>query len=129
MADTRALAARIVDEHTKDPSRTPHAIARELGCSHVTARRVMAERGLVPKREAVERGHVAAAMAERAAPAKPLVVEPLPEKLKRLVPGARLEHDPLNPTPWVVWRGLSVLACAHSAREAVDKAVTLYGGR
>jgi hypothetical protein len=76
----------------------------------------------------VSRGHVAAAVAERAE-GKPLVVEPLPERLARLVPGARLENDPGHSTPWVVWRGLSILAAAHSAREAVDKAVMLYGGR
>lgn len=75
----------------------------------------------------VSRGHVEAALAEARAPAKPLVVEPLPERLARLVPGARLENDPCSSTPWVVWRGLSILAAAHSPREAVDKAVMLFG--
>lgn len=79
-------------------------------------------------RAGVERGHLEAARAEVQG-GEPLVVEPLPEKLKRLVPGARLENDPRSQWPWAVWRGLSVLAVAMTPREAVERAIALKGSR
>lgn len=79
----------------------------------------------------VSRGHVEAALAEARAPAKPLVVETLEAKLARLVPGATL-HDSRREGAedrWYAMRGRGLLATGASAREAVDRAVFLWGER
>lgn len=123
------LRARVLHVARENPTLAPTAIARLAGCSHVTARRLMTQAGVQRVDASVPRGHLDEAMRERTAPTKPLVVESLPDRLRRLVPGARLENDPSSSTPWAVWRGLSILAAGHSAREAVDRAVMLYGGR
>lgn len=130
--DEETLRERVLHVARENPTLSPVAVGRIVGCSHVTARRVMTANGLVRQlrpAEAPPTGLVAAALAEARAPSKPLVVESLEQKLARLVPGARLENDPRSSTPWAVWRGLSILAAGHSAREAVDRAVMLYGGR
>ena len=74
-------------------------------------------------------GVVAAAIAERSS-GKPLVVETLEDRLEREVPGAIIVHDGHSAlASWVVTRRCVTLAKAHSKREAVDIAVSLWSGR
>ncbi len=76
-------------------------------------------------------GLVAAARAERDS-GKPLVVESLEAKLEKAIPGARVVggrpcDDPSK--PWAVWDSRRRLSVAHSKRDAVDKAIALWGAR
>ena len=73
-------------------------------------------------------GVVAAARAERDS-GRPLVVETLDAKLEAAIPGARLCEVPSKPAPWRVYRGSSFLADGHTVREAIDKAISLWGAR
>ncbi|MBP7685302.1 MAG: hypothetical protein KBB95_25520, partial [Deltaproteobacteria bacterium] len=85
-----------------------------------------AEREALAKSNA---GLVAAARAERDS-GKPLVVESLEAKLEKAIPGAYFSRSPRGePMPWAVEHGAKKLACGHTAREAVDKAIALHGGR
>lgn len=59
---------------------------------------------------------------------RPLVVETLHAKLKKALPGARLVRNPSDDGA-VVWRGLQILAAGHTAREAIDRAIALWGAR
>ena len=59
---------------------------------------------------------------------RPLVVETLEEKLARTLPGARLVRNPSDDGA-VVWRGLQILAAGSTVREAVDRAIALWGSR
>lgn len=78
----------------------------------------------------VSRGHVAAALAERTT-GKPLVVETLEQRLARLLPGAGLHEVKAYAAEdrWEVRVERQVLATGASAREAVDRAVFLWGER
>lgn len=104
---------------------SPEAIAKRAE----RARRVAALGGEATRRQHVEQrppvGVVAAAKAERDS-GRPLVVETVEEKLARSLPGAaaHLEVDGW----WRVRRG-HVLSEASTMREAVDKAIALWGGR
>lgn len=90
-------------------------------------RRLRAEAAAETKAPPV--GVVAAAIAERSS-GKPLVVETLEARLEREVPGAIIVHDGHSAlASWVVTRRCVTLAKAHSKREAVDIAVSLWGGR
>ena len=74
-------------------------------------------------------GVVAVAIAERSS-GKPLVVETLEARLAAAIPTARYEYaEHCDADAHQVWRGSSVLATAASKREAVDKAIALWGGR
>ena len=74
-------------------------------------------------------GVVAAAIAERST-GRPLVVESLEQRLEKAIPGAHFSRSPRGePMPWAVERGVTRLACGHTAREAVDKAIALWGAR
>lgn len=74
-------------------------------------------------------GVVAQAIAERSS-GKPLVVETLEARLAAAIPTARYEYaEHCDADAHQVWRGSSVLATAASKREAVDKAIALWGGR
>jgi len=74
-------------------------------------------------------GVVAAAIAERST-GRPLVVETLEQRLEKAIPGAYFSRSPRGePMPWAVEHGAKKLACGHTAREAVDKAIALFGGR
>ncbi len=78
---------------------------------------------------AVPQGAVERAKAEVRS-GKPLVVESLEQRLERLVPGARIEVAPhCGVDSCQVWRGESVLATGASKREAIDRAVFLWGQR
>ncbi len=77
-------------------------------------------------RRNVSRGHVDAAIAEHGT-GKPLVTESLTQRLERLVPGASAGRNLAGSGLWVVARAGAVLATGHTLREAVDKAVSLYG--
>lgn len=97
------------------------------------ARAVSALGGEAVRRQHAEQrppvGVVAAAIAERST-GKPLVVETLEARLEREVPGAIIVHDGHSAlASWVVTRRCVTLAKAHSKREAVDIAVSLWGGR
>lgn len=86
-----------------------------------------AEREALAKSNA---GLVAAARAERDS-GKPLVVESLVDKLKRLLPGTVLKDTKTFGTDdrYEVLRGRKKLATGASEREAIDRAVFLWGGR
>ncbi len=66
------------------------------------------------------------AKAERSG--RPLVVETLEQRLQRELPGARLVRNPSDDGA-IVWRGLQILAAGHTAREAIDRAIALWGAR
>ncbi len=68
------------------------------------------------------------AKAERSS-GRPLVVETLEERLKKAIPGARLCEVPSKPASWRVYRESSFLADGHSQREAIDRAIALWGAR
>ena len=73
-------------------------------------------------------GVVAQAIAERSS-GKPLVVESFEEKLRSAIPGATLCRLNQSDSWWCVARGARILAVAASKREAVDKAIALFGGQ
>ena len=73
-------------------------------------------------------GVVAAAIAERSS-GKPLVVESFEEKLRSAIPGATLCRLNQSDSWWCVARDARILAVAASKREAVDKAIALFGGQ
>jgi hypothetical protein len=75
-------------------------------------------------------GLVAAARAERDS-GKPLVVESLEAKLEKAIPGAVTKWSFLRPSHecWAVWLEKRVLATGGSEREAIDRAIFLFGGR
>lgn len=68
----------------------------------------------------------------------PLRVPSLAERLEQALPGARLyETNPTQPSSerWVVelencatWRGRGPTVYGHTRREAVDRAIALFGG-
>jgi len=78
--------------------------------------------------ENVERGFLEAAKAE-GVKGPPLVVDSLTERLAKAIPGARIDFRETLNLPWTVWRGLALLAAAHSEREAVERAIALFGKR
>lgn len=99
------------------------------------ARRVSALGGEAVRRQHAEQrppvGAVAAAIAERST-GKPLVVETLEERLQKAIPGAYVVGGrPCDSTnePWAVWTKHARLSTAASKREAVDKAIALFGGQ
>ena len=108
---------------------SPEAIARRAE----RARRVSALGGESVRRQHVEQrppvGVVAAAIAERES-GKPLVVETLERRLERFVPGAvLLEATQQRVTArFAVWRAHACVT-GSTAREAVDKAIALWGAR
>ena len=75
-------------------------------------------------------GLVAAARAERDS-GKPLVVESLEAKLERLLPGAALTGSKMvQGTDRVAGkRGRKTVATGSTEREAIDRAIFLWGGR
>jgi len=74
-------------------------------------------------------GVVAAARAERAS-GKPLVVESLEQRLARELPGSHLyKLKGFSESWWCVSKDARVLSQAASKREAIDKAVSLWGAR
>lgn len=74
-------------------------------------------------------GVVAAAIAERST-GKPLVVETLEQKLERLVPGALLQRFTWPRLTWAVVRpGVVARTEGNTPREAVARAIALWGGR
>ena len=72
-------------------------------------------------------GLVAAARAERDS-GKPLVVESLDAKLEKAIPGAKTDWVAAR-NEWSVWRKGRQLATGSSEREAIDRAIFLWGGR
>lgn len=107
---------------------------REKSVSHW--KRQMAAKAV--EREALARsnaGLVAAARAERDS-GKPLVVDSLEAKLQKAVPGA-IVHDSQEKgvdNRWEVFgpkdsSSMRLLATGASKREAIDRAVFLWGGR
>jgi hypothetical protein len=127
--DDDATEARVV-RLAREGGRTPNSLALECGIGHMVVRRILREAGISlagggDTRE-VSRGHVAAALAEREA-GRPLVVESLTQRLERLVPGAEVDWV-ASRNEWSVWRD-RVLATGHTEREAVEKAIALFGGR
>lgn len=108
---------------------SPEAIARRAE----RARRVSALGGEAVRRQHVEQrppvGVVAAAIAERNT-GKPLVVETLEERLRREVPGAELLRFTWPHVSFAVVRpGVAARTEGYTAREAVARAVALWGGR
>jgi hypothetical protein len=79
------------------------------------------------ERRNVPRGHVEAALAERDA-GQPLVTESLAQRLERLVPGAEVDWV-ASRNEWSVWRDGRCIGEGHSEREAVEKAIALWGRR
>lgn len=71
------------------------------------------------------------ARAEFGAARPPLVVETLEQRLERLVPGARMDRSTVHAheEQWRVQRGQQLLAVGASQREAIDRAVFLWGAR
>jgi hypothetical protein len=134
--DDDATVAR-VERLAREGGRTPNSLALECGIGHMVVRRILREAGISlaggGEGREVSRGHVAAALAEREA-GQPLVTESLTQRLERLVPGAYVRNDgPAFGDVWVVWRksgrGVSKLATGHTEREAVEKAIALWGRR
>lgn len=71
------------------------------------------------------------ARAEFGSARPPLVVETLQQRLERLVPGARMDRSTVHAheEQWRVQRGQQLLAVGASQREAIDRAVFLWGAR
>jgi len=115
-------------------------VKREQRARAAVARRLLAEKRVVSAESwdnAMKRakasppvGVVAAAIAERSM-GKPLVVESLDAKLQRLLPGTALTGSKTvqGPDRFAVKRGRKTLATGASEREAIDRAVSLWGGR
>ena len=84
----------------------------------------------------LESGHIAAALKEAEESAKPLVVESLEAKLKKAIPGA-IVHDSQEmgvENRWEVFgpkdsASMRLLATGASKREAIDRAIFLWGRR
>ena len=76
-------------------------------------------------------GVVAQAIAERSS-GKPLVVETLEQKLEKAIPGAFIEDAgprARSLSRWRVCRDALLIESGPSRREAVDKAIALWGSR
>jgi hypothetical protein len=125
-----ATVARVV-RLAREGGRTPNSLALECGIGHMVVRRILREAGVslarIDETREVSRGHVAAALAEREA-GKPLVVESLTQRLERLVPGAEVDRA-ASRDEWSVWRDGRCIGEGHTEREAVEKAVALWGRR
>lgn len=121
---SRAGAFRVVGGYSYSPKQyTPHAEDRR----RAAARAAEALRPVVPPPPPTSLVEQARAEVRSG---KPLVVESLEARLQRLVPGAICFREDGQ---WVVVRLSALhrhdLARAASEREAVDVAVTLWGGR
>jgi len=134
--DDDATVARVV-RLAREGGRTPNSLALECGIGHMVVRRILREAGIslarIDETRQVSPGHVAAALAEREA-GRPLVVESLTQRLERAVPGAYVRNDgPAFGGLWIVWRkvgrGVSKLGEGYTEREAVEKAIALWGRR
>jgi hypothetical protein len=125
-----ATTARVV-RLAREGGRTPNSLALECGIGHMVVRRILREAGIslarIDETRQVSRGHVATALAEREA-GRPLVVESLTQRLERAIPGAEVDWV-ASRNEWSVWRDGRRIAEGHSEREAVEKAIALWGRR
>jgi hypothetical protein len=128
--DDDATTARVV-RLAREGGRTPNSLALECGIGHMVVRRILREAGIslarIDETRQVSRGHVAAALAERDA-GKPLVVESLTQRLERAIPGAEVDWV-ASRNEWSVRRDGRCIGEGYTEREAVEKAIALYGGR
>lgn len=107
----------------------PHARGDWTG--RRAAERRIREENRAGRQAPVPSGVVAAAIAERSS-GQPLVVQTLEQRLEAALPGAWLVDGGIWVSAserWTVSRSTRRLAAGPSAREAVDKAIALHGGR
>lgn len=116
------MSRRLIYRDARDVKREKAARAR------AAAEREAVNHTIAPETPPV--GAVEAAILERARPGA-LVVESLEQRLERLLPGTICQSSPsprCSPLErWRVYRGPSILARGPTPREAVDKAVMLFG--
>lgn len=110
----------------RTPPPAPHVVTRVDSTGRAAhLRRRRAEAAAVVTTPPV--GVVAAARAERDS-GRPLVVESLEAKLEKAIPGAKTDWVAAR-NEWSVWRKGRQLATGSSEREAIDRAIFLFGGR
>lgn len=108
-------------EEVKAEQRTRAEICRVAAQAQAGHRRAERE----AEKAAVPRGVVERAKAELTT-GKPLVVETLEQRLEKAIPGATLRWQLKT---WAVWGRGARLSTAESKREAIDKAIALFGGQ